>query len=150
MATSRANATFTSVAIVGAINHAVSSRKAASLFCLAFATYLSVYPILLVTPLVVLLHDNIRSSMRLTAFTTISVFLFFFSGMLYMSYAWLGSWNFFWSNYNIVLQMTDLTPNVGLWWYFFTEMFEDFRKFFLGVFQLHLLIYFFPLCIRFR
>ena len=31
--------------------------------------------------------------------------------------------------------MPDLTPNVGMWWYFFTEMFDHFRPFFLGVFQ---------------
>lgn len=35
----------------------------------------------------------------------------------------------------ISLTVSDLTPNVGMWWYFFTEMFEHFRSFFLGVFQ---------------
>lgn len=33
------------------------------------------------------------------------------------------------------LTVPDLTPNVGMWWYFFTEMFDHFRAFFLGVFQ---------------
>src|SRR5437762_8349867 len=46
------------------------------------------------------------------------------------------------------LLLPDLTPNVGLWWYFFIEMFDSFRSFFLCVFQLHLLIYVAPLCIR--
>jgi len=41
-----------------------------------------------------------------------------------------------------------LTPNVGLWWYFFIEIFDSFRSFFLVVFQLHLVIYILPLCIR--
>ncbi len=31
--------------------------------------------------------------------------------------------------------MSDLAPNIGMWWYFFTEMFDHFRNFFLGVFQ---------------
>jgi hypothetical protein len=31
--------------------------------------------------------------------------------------------------------LPDLTPNVGLWWYFFTEMFDHFRSFFLIVFS---------------
>lgn len=31
--------------------------------------------------------------------------------------------------------LPDLTPNVGLWWYFFTEMFDHFRSFFLMVFS---------------
>lgn len=33
------------------------------------------------------------------------------------------------------LGVTDLTPNVGMWWYFFNEMFDHFRPFFRGVFQ---------------
>jgi len=52
--------------------------------------------------------------------------------------------NSFWHS----LLLPDLTPNVGLWWYFFIEMFDSFRSFFLVVFQLHLLIYVIPLTIR--
>ena len=31
--------------------------------------------------------------------------------------------------------LPDLTPNPGLWWYFFTEMFDHFRPFYLMVFS---------------
>jgi hypothetical protein len=31
--------------------------------------------------------------------------------------------------------LPDLTPNPGLWWYFFTEMFEHFRPFYLMAFS---------------
>ena len=33
------------------------------------------------------------------------------------------------------LSLPDLTPNPGLWWYFFTEMFDHFRPFFLMAFS---------------
>jgi len=33
------------------------------------------------------------------------------------------------------LGVSDLTPNVGMWWYFVTEMFDHFRPFFVGVFH---------------
>jgi hypothetical protein len=66
--------------------------------------------------------------------------------------------------------VSDLTPNVGMWWYFVTEMFDHFRPFFLGVFhvcsklyhnhtkshgrllnlQLNNVIYVAPLCLRLR
>lgn len=36
------------------------------------------------------------------------------------------------------LGVIDLTPNVGMWWYFFNEMFDHFRPFFRGVFQVSL------------
>lgn len=54
------------------------------------------------------------------------------------------------SAYYFQLAVTDLTPNVGLFWYFFTELFEHFRWFFLCVFHLNVLIYVLPLSIRLR
>ena len=48
------------------------------------------------------------------------------------------------------LTVPDLTPNVGLFWYFFTEAFEHFRVFFLCVFQINAFLYVLPLSVRFR
>jgi phosphatidylinositol glycan class U len=48
------------------------------------------------------------------------------------------------------LTMPDLTPNIGLTWYFFIEMFDHFRSFFLGVFALHPLVYVAPLTYFYR
>ena len=48
------------------------------------------------------------------------------------------------------LTVPDFTPNVGLFWYFFTEMFEHFRLFFLCVFQMNMFIHCIPLTIKFR
>ena len=61
-----------------------------------------------------------------------------------------GSWEFLASTYGVHLLLPDLTPNVGLWWYFFIEMFDSFREFFLCVFQLHLAVYVGGLCLRLR
>ncbi|KAG1736353.1 hypothetical protein EDB19DRAFT_1637822 [Suillus lakei] len=35
------------------------------------------------------------------------------------------------------LTLPDLSPNPGLWWYFFTEMFDHFRLFFLVIVSVH-------------
>lgn len=43
-----------------------------------------------------------------------------------------------------------MTPNPGLWWYFFTEMFDHFRPFFLMVFSVHLVGYVAPVCLKFQ
>ena len=48
-----------------------------------------------------------------------------------------------------LLSLSDLTPNIGLWWYFFTEMFDHFRSFFLLAFNVHLASYSIPLCIKY-
>jgi len=52
------------------------------------------------------------------------------------------------SVYLTPLTLPDLTPNAGLWWYFFIEMFDAFRSFFLGVFWLHMLSYSIPFSLR--
>lgn len=49
------------------------------------------------------------------------------------------------------LNVPDLKPNIGLFWYFFTEMFEHFRPLFLCSFQINAtLLYLTPLSIRLR
>ena len=59
--------------------------------------------------------------------------------------------------YDILMQcyyypfsLSDLTPNWGSLWYFFTEVFNDFRTFFLLIFHLHVFTYLVPLTIRFK
>lgn len=48
------------------------------------------------------------------------------------------------------LSVPDLTPNIGLFWYFFAEMFEHFRLFFLCVFQINVFFYTIPLSIKLK
>eukprot|EP00775_Hariotina_reticulata_P006461 gene6461-6689_t len=47
------------------------------------------------------------------------------------------------------LLLEDLTPNLGLYWYFFTELFEAFRPFFLFVFNSFSVVLSVPCAIRF-
>jgi len=70
--------------------------------------------------------------------------------LLYASALLTGSWEFLAATYGVRLLLPDLTPNVGLWWYFFTEMFDSFREFFLGVFWLHIVSYVGGLTFRLR
>ncbi|KAF6257342.1 GPI transamidase subunit PIG-U-domain-containing protein [Scenedesmus sp. NREL 46B-D3] len=51
--------------------------------------------------------------------------------------------------YKLPLLLEDYTPNIGLWWYFFTEMFAAYRPFFLFVFHSFAVILAVPVAIRF-
>lgn len=51
--------------------------------------------------------------------------------------------------YGLTLFLEDLTPNIGLWWYFFTEVFTEFQPFFLFVFHSFALILVAPVALRF-
>ncbi|KAI6085811.1 PIG-U-domain-containing protein [Hypoxylon rubiginosum] len=146
---------FTTCAILHAIAKAIAGNPFTAMLALSFATYLSMYPILLLPPLVLLAYDRQYTSKRassLPQFAGINaiVVAFCLSALFLGSYLLTGSWEFIASTYGIQLTLTDLTPNVGLWWYFFVEMFDSFRAFFLAVFWLHLSCYVGGLSIRIR
>lgn len=82
--------------------------------------------------------------------SVMAIYLTSLALLLGLSRLLLPSWHFIVSVYMTPLTLPDLTPNPGLWWYFFIEMFDAFREFFLGVFWLHMLSYSVPLCLRFR
>ncbi|XP_052210044.1 uncharacterized protein LOC127813220 isoform X2 [Diospyros lotus] len=50
--------------------------------------------------------------------------------------------------YGFILTVEDLSPNIGVLWYFFAEVFNFFRNFFLIVFHLNILFMILPLAIR--
>jgi len=77
-------------------------------------------------------------------------FAFFFVTLACASALVAGGWGWVRNTWGAGFLLPDLTPNPGLWWYFFTEMFDHFRPFFLMVFSLHLAIYVFPISIKFQ
>ncbi|MCJ1412205.1 hypothetical protein MMC19_006298 [Ptychographa xylographoides] len=161
----RPTSVFTNCAILLATAKAIEGKYFNSMLALALASYLSLYPALLLPPLLLLCHDqqekqdqnrlkiDSKDASKLLSFIPMcfGVFIGAISGLLYISYLLTGgSWEFLSSTYGVQLLLPDLTPNVGLWWYFFIEMFDSFREFFLGVFWLHLAGYVGGLCLRIR
>ncbi|PHH67808.1 hypothetical protein CDD80_500 [Ophiocordyceps camponoti-rufipedis] len=153
----RSTTVFTSCAILHAIARAVHGSPFSALVALSFAAYLSMSPLLLLPPLVLLAWDrrshrpgpspsvaDFAAKCLLTVAACLAV-------LVAMSLVVTGnSFDFLARTYGIQLTLSDLTPNVGLWWYFFIEMFDSFRAFFLAVFWLHLSSYVGGLTIRFR
>ncbi|VYS49842.1 unnamed protein product [Arabidopsis thaliana] len=52
--------------------------------------------------------------------------------------------------YGFILSIEDLSPNIGVFWYFFAEVFDFFRNFFLIVFHVNILFMLLPLAIRLK
>ncbi|CAI4218511.1 unnamed protein product [Parascedosporium putredinis] len=151
----RSTGLFTSFMVVFAISKAIQGRPLTSMVAISFASYLSMYPLLLAPPLMLLAFDRQPASRRVAAPKFYAVNVAVVAGtigfLLFLSFLVSGaSWEYLWSTYGIQLTLTDLAPNVGLWWYFFIEMFDSFRAFFLGVFWLHLSSYVGGLSIRIR
>jgi phosphatidylinositol glycan class U len=150
----RSTSAFSNLFILAAIAKASHGASITFILAIAFAAYLSMHPILLFPPLLILLYDaralKTKSKPNVWAFTvthTLSLAIAI-SALLSASAYITGSWDFLAATYGVRLLLPDLTPNVGLWWYFFIEMFDSFREFFLGVFWLHAASYMPGLTIR--
>lgn len=152
----RPTSVFTTCVVLHAVAKAVAGAPFTAVVALAFAGYLSIYPILLLPPLLLLAYDRQTPSRQIAppvrfvlvclAAASVTILVLFS-----VSYVLAGnSWAFLPATYGLQLTLTDLTPNTGLWWYFFVEMFDSFRAFFLGVFWLHLASYVGGFSIRLR
>ncbi|KAH7925653.1 PIG-U-domain-containing protein [Leucogyrophana mollusca] len=151
--------TFENMSVLLTLMFASQGRTSAALLALAFATHLSLSSILLLVPVLLLLitaptsqlasprpfpSDLHKTALLLGEFVSYSAILTLASTIV------AGGWSWVPQTWGASLSLPDLTPNPGLWWYFFTEMFDHFRPFFLMVFSVHLLIYIFPICIKFQ
>ena len=133
----------------------LQSRIALSFF-LSIATYLSLYPFLLIIPLSFIIahkdkqnnrqeeiHKEIFTSssiQTIICFASITTFLLFYSKD--------HDWQFLRSTFGFILTAPDHSPNIGIFWYFFVENFEHFKTFFLCIFQIHVFVYVLPLSMR--
>ncbi|KAK8864523.1 hypothetical protein IAR55_001773 [Kwoniella newhampshirensis] len=133
------------------ISFAASGQATLSLLFLATAAHSSLYPLLILPPLIMLMRKwkqtNPSSHDAASIFTLVATFITFFVMLAGLNWALVGS-SWLRRTWGVITNVTDLTPNVGMWWYFFMETFEHFRTFFLGVFQLHNMIYVAPVCMR--
>ncbi|KAI9999622.1 hypothetical protein NQD34_018337 [Periophthalmus magnuspinnatus] len=119
---------------------------------LALATYQSIYPITLCAPAMLYIMQRlyIPVNYRWASFWWFMV--------QYLSFTWAvcslssASLSFCWApgtTYHLSMD-SYLTPNIGLFWYFFTEMFEHLRLFFLCDFQINVFFYTIPLSIKLK
>lgn len=123
-----------------------------SCISIALLTLQGLYPVSLMVPAAIYIacsktKNKRRNVLILTAIMFIFMLLTFFG----ISYYIMGSWSFIQSTVGFILTVPDLRPNIGLYWYFFTEMFEHFRWLFIASFQINVsLLYIVPLALRLR
>lgn len=153
---------FENVLMLVSLMFASQGRTSASLLSLSFLVQISPSSVLVLAPVLLLLITDpvsrLASPRPLSAlaadtrklFPLLAEFIVYFASFTLTSTLVSGSWAWIPQTWGAILTLPDLTPNTGLWWYFFTEMFDHFRPFFLMVFSVHLLIYIAPICIKFQ
>ncbi|KAI6131496.1 PIG-U-domain-containing protein [Pisolithus croceorrhizus] len=152
--------TFENAIILLTLMFAVEGRSSPALLALALSVHLSLSTLLLLVPVLMLLVTSPTSRLASPrqfggsywmVFKYASEFVVYWSVLVCAASIMAGGvWNWMHESWGASLILPDLTPNPGLWWYFFTEMFDHFRPFFLMVFSTHLAIYVMPVCIKFQ
>ncbi|TDL26016.1 cell division cycle protein 91 [Rickenella mellea] len=151
--------TFENALYLLSLSFASQGSSSQALLCLAILTHLSLPSALLAAPIVMLLISGPESYLASPkAFTgdarkatrLCAEYLVYALSLTMISTVISDGWTWVPKTWGASLLLPDLTPNPGLWWYFFTEMFDHFRPFFLVVFSAHLVIYVAPLCIKFQ
>lgn len=130
----------------------------------ALVAHATMYGIVLVVPAILAIeHQRAKTRKKqvqidfssndfiMSVVTSLTLFLIAYGVWTYISCSlvdfssdWIGG------TYIFQLSVTDLTPNVGVFWYFFTEMFDHFREFFLWTFQINAFLYVIPIAVCLR
>ena len=141
---------FTFLFVVEAVSQITLNRNyARAVIALALATYLSWNPIFLMVPLLALGHaEKVAGVVELYAQGS-GIFITLCGLLLLTSFALTASFGFVEQCYGTIIFFLKIVPNVGLWWYIFTEMFNFFTPFYLGVFNLYSAIFIVPISVRF-
>ncbi|KAI9992863.1 hypothetical protein PInf_014794 [Phytophthora infestans] len=139
---------FTHLAVLYSLVFASEGAMAASMMCVAVGAYLSVYPCFLIVPILLLLRSVKKISLASLVAQCLLVFSVWLGLLFYLSWSLTGGWKFLEETYVWVAKYSDLTPNVGIFWYFFMEVFDRFIPYFLFVLHLHPAIYVVPIYLR--
>ncbi|CAG9765690.1 unnamed protein product [Ceutorhynchus assimilis] len=120
-----------------------------SSFALAVCATVSFYPVILILPLSIYFvkeyKSNTKAVLAIVNFVTFLVLITIYNSNFGKDFSFVKN------VYGCILSVPDLQPNIGLFWYFFTEMFDHFRELFIYSFQINTtILYLVPLSIRFR
>lgn len=144
----RSPSVFSHLAVVAALLAASRRQSVRAAIFTAIAAHLSLYPALLAFPISLLATKDRKQNAMVIAQTfgiCMAVFL-----ALHLLFTGIFGTHYFSATFGFALRVADLQPNVGLFWYFFTEIFDEFRAFYITVFHLSALAFAVPVTWRFR
>ncbi|KAI1285349.1 Phosphatidylinositol glycan anchor biosynthesis class U protein [Halotydeus destructor] len=159
--TAQATSIFSNLLVSVVLLSATVGGRLTACSLVALLTIRDLYPVVLLVPVLLIIEHRNHSSSEteiefktrfwFSSIVTIMLFITSFSVIIGLSANFNGDkWDFVDSTFGFLLTVPDLTPNIGVYWYFFTEMFDHFRSFFLWTFQINAFIFAIPLGIALR
>ncbi|KAJ2003983.1 hypothetical protein GGI04_000660 [Coemansia thaxteri] len=149
----RSTIVFSHLAVVSALHAGISGWSNQAVLLTAIATHLSLYPAVLIAPVALMASRTQQQQPEVVSVGRVALVLGKFAvavGALHVLFALVFGTQYFMATVDFTLRVADLQPNVGLFWYFFIEIFDEFRPFFFVVFQLTALAFAVPVSWRFR
>ncbi|KAE8784951.1 phosphatidylinositol glycan anchor biosynthesis class U protein [Hordeum vulgare] len=133
--------------VVIMLHGACSGLVPLAAFGYVMATHLSLYPAILILPVALLLGngpDTPPAKVFLQRGSSANKIVMSDNGKS------TSQKEMFEKTYGFILTVKDLSPNIGVLWYFFAEVFDFFRSFFLIVFNMNIIFMVLPLAIRLK
>lgn len=117
---------------------------------MAVAAYLSFTPVYLIVPLLALTYVVSPSGdWRDEVVQCGGVFFASVATLILLSFVLTALPDFLSQCYGTVVLYLKISPNMGLWWYLFTEMFDVFLPLYRGIFNLYSVMFIVPITVRF-
>lgn len=137
---------------LASICHGIAGGYWISMMFLSLATNISLYPIVLLPSLLVCSACSNGGSLKksmvsLSIFIAASVFLLVPVSLQLSKSS--SSWDLLKRTHGSLLMFSHLYPNLGLYWYLFIEMFDQFRSFYTIFMQSHIFFWSLPIALRF-
>ena len=119
---------------------------------LALSTYENFYTIQLIFVVILTFYkyNDKGTTLCLCALQCLVEFGIWLSLIFVVAYLREGTIFSIFDHIYFILTVPDQTPNIGIFWYFFTEIFDHFQVFFIFVFQFHVGIFSFPMFFKLR
>lgn len=134
---------FSNLFILMSLNSLLNQEFSKSMINLSFASYLSINPIFLLIPLLNYINFYKKNwKLHLVIFITSLSLLFLNSINFDLSKVWYNC-------YVSIIKFEKIQPNLGLWWYFFMEIFEFFHDFYIALFNMYSFLFIVPFNYRF-
>ncbi|CAK9441736.1 uncharacterized protein LODBEIA_P56040 [Lodderomyces beijingensis] len=137
--------------VVAVYQITVKKQSLRGMISLAIATYLSFHSLYLLPSVLGLVHATAvqrGGDLARIYVQNIGIYVATLGLLVLTSFAFTASWQFVDNCYLTVILFKKITPNVGLWWYLFTEMFEFFSPFYVGMFNIYSFLYVTPIALR--
>lgn len=138
---------FNNLVVVSMLGSLMTNNFNFAIILLSISSYLvySSWPLLI--PIIFYIYKTHGCSRTFKALITYVISIFLLFAISY--YLCDNSTNFIYLCYASIIKFKKITPNLGLWWYFFTEIFEFFTNFYLAIFNIYNFIFVIPLTMRF-